>query len=127
MAQADVIDSLTAKKNSSFTSPSVRDTALVLGGILIVTILIFLWATYVRDPKKKSSSSRRSEDLGKKVEKTIDEEGRQKVRVRRRRRSHRPRNPTLAETGGLPPEKQNSPTSSEKSNGEQNHNQEKRF
>ncbi len=43
-----------------------------------------------------------------------DESGQTRRKWRRRRRSHRPRNPTLAETGGLPPlRSQAEPPSSE--------------
>jgi hypothetical protein len=34
---------------------------------------------------------------------------RHRKRIRKQRRPHRPRNPTLAETGGLPPVRQNGP------------------
>lgn len=38
------------------------------------------------------------------------EEGKPRHRRRRRKHNHRPRNPTLAETGGLPPLRQGDPT-----------------
>jgi len=67
--------------------------------LLVVAVGLFLWAGTVRKPRKRkerhhwrSGSPKHSIDLGAATKQR-----------RRRRRSEPPRNPTLAETRGLPP------------------------
>ena len=79
---------------------SLRECLLVLGVIVALASLLFLWAWWTRrDPRRKGEtgerylyrSSQRSEG---------------KVKIRRKRSRHPdnlPRNPTRAESGGLPP------------------------
>jgi hypothetical protein len=89
---------------------TVKELVAVLGAVALVTLLLFLWAVYVRkkphrhshhhhhhspDPEEASASS---------IDSDSEVSGERRYRrKRRRRREHRPRNPTLAETGGLPP------------------------
>lgn len=91
-------------------SPIFYDVITVLGGVFFVSLLLILWAAYVRRPRRRSEESRReplkSPTLVKKV---VEEDGRRRVKIKERRRDHRGRNPTLAETGGLPPPKDDSP------------------
>lgn len=89
----------------------LTDTLLVLGAIVVIAALLFFWAFYIRKrPSDKNgipglverrSRSRRSEPPD-----GSSADG-HRVKVRRRRRRHHPenfpRNPTLGETGGLPP------------------------
>jgi|SRR5215831_9939961 len=84
LAQIDVKDNLTA---------DLQKTGIARGGLTmlfaafgIVTVLIVAWALFIR--KKPDESSRRYSYPS---------------RYSRRRRKRRSRNPTLAETGGLPP------------------------
>jgi hypothetical protein len=79
-------------------------TAIFLIGAVIFGALL-LWAKYLRNRRKRVRG-------GEKVYRTVgvtedpDEgivEERRRYKRRMRRRSHRSRNPTLAETGGLPP------------------------
>lgn len=88
----------------SFYRLDVTDAILVLGILVVVACLLFFWAYYVRRrPREKNGvpiiSSREDSES--------EEGGRRRVRVRRKRRRHHPdnfpRNPTLGETGGLPP------------------------
>lgn len=67
--------------------------AAVFVASLVVVGLCILWAVFIRKP---STESRRG---------ALSEGGSSSRGGRRRRRSskERPRNPTLAETGGLPP------------------------
>jgi hypothetical protein len=88
---------------------------IVLGVVLGLTLLLVLWAAYLRRPKRRRSNSHSHADpVVVKVDRDEDDEEseeekprrrgrRRRVKVRYRRREHRPTNPTLAETGGLPP------------------------
>jgi hypothetical protein len=99
------------------TSPSpvarsvMRDMLIVPAVALGIAVLLLVWAVYFRKPRKRPSGRSVTEsqaasksDL---VKRGVVEgsSGRRKSRYRRRRREHRSRNPTLAETGGLPPPK----------------------
>lgn len=81
-------------------------TMPVIAAVLALICILLVWAVFIRKPSgrrergqlieskhKKSSSSRSSS--------SSDSEG--KSGRRRRRREKKRRNPTLAETGGLPP------------------------
>jgi hypothetical protein len=111
------------------------DVLLVLGAVLTVSLVLVVWAKYLRRSKHHSHHHhhhrRSGEDLAPvaRVTSAVEPAGesspnpsfppseeaaadsdestsRHHHRHRRRRirrREHRPRNPTLAETGGLPP------------------------
>jgi len=100
------------------TAPVGKTTGLVFMDIMVILatglalgLILLLWARYyVRSKKRRQHRhhERRSDPLpvAHAVEDGEDGEGRRVRRRRRRhRRDHRPRNPTLAETGGLPPSK----------------------
>ncbi|MFO1513539.1 MAG: hypothetical protein U1F83_11585 [Verrucomicrobiota bacterium] len=77
---------------------TLLEYAIYLGAIMIVTAIVTLWIATSRQPlqhadhrEQRRSRSRLGRWLGLAGKK------------RRRRRSRRKRNPTLAETGGLPP------------------------
>jgi hypothetical protein len=81
----------------------MTDALLMLGILVVLASLLFFWAYYVRRrPREKNGvpiiSTRETQE---------DQDGRKRVRMRRKRRRHHPdnfpRNPTLGETGGLPP------------------------
>jgi flagellar biosynthesis/type III secretory pathway M-ring protein FliF/YscJ len=89
---------------------STRDALMVFGALAALTLVLLLWAMFVRK-RRRSDRLRRehrhshegapaSHQNG--AEEAGDERHRRR-KFRRRRREHRPRNPTLAETGGLPP------------------------
>ena len=91
-------------------SPEMRERTLILGSILLVTAALLLWAAFFRKPKRPhhrhSWGSQRDPIQGTKAIVAEAEHHRHSGRHRhhrRRRQQHRPRNPTLAETGGLPP------------------------
>jgi len=71
-------------------------TVLLLLAIILLAAVLFLWAAYFRKPRRRVAPNELVENP---VLKSW-------ARSRRRRKSKR-RNPTLAETGGLPPRKQN--------------------
>jgi hypothetical protein len=89
---------------------TTRDAILVFGALVIVTLVVVLWAAFVR--KKKRSREHYHHHRHRPLtetpvvaesQQTNENSGRERRRRKRRRRDHRPRNPTLAETGGLPP------------------------
>ena len=91
---------------------SVKELMIVLGAVAIVTLIVVIWAAFLRKTPRRHSHhhhhdySAREENNEMRSEETGSAEGeggRRYRRKRRRRRDHRPRNPTLAETGGLPP------------------------
>lgn len=87
---------------------------IVVGALFLMTIAIFFWAAFVRKPRHRirahdHDGSRRRR---RRKEREVQEEETPEKHRRRRRRSHhekRPLNPTLAQVGGLPPQRQNKP------------------
>ena len=71
----------------------------------VVVVLLF-WVIFIRGPKKHPEERDRK-PLGVTAipSVTVTEDGRERHRKKKRvrRRDHRDRNPTLAQTGGLPP------------------------
>jgi len=74
-----------------------REVLFLLLAIALVAALLFIWAAYIRKPKRRRSASNEIATPLPLLKKS---------RGRRRSRKTRRRNPTLAETGGLPPRKQ---------------------
>lgn len=84
------------------------DILTILGIGLGLMVILLLWVIFVRKRKQPRSSNRITYRTG-----VIEEDSPLETdsghhrhhhrRHRRRRRDHRERNPTLAETGGLPP------------------------
>jgi len=77
---------------------------MLLIGLIVVSIIV--WAVFIRGPRKHPEEINRPK-LGTNPNPnvTITEDGRErhKKKHRQRRRDHRQRNPTLDQTGGLPP------------------------
>jgi hypothetical protein len=77
-----------------------RELLLVAGIIFGLAAILFLWAYWTRrDPRRKA-------EAGNRVLYPAESRKDGKMKVRRRRSRHPnnlPRNPTLAEAGGLPP------------------------
>ena len=86
--------------------PGTREGLLIFSALVLVILLVVIWAVYFRKPPRRrhhhhhSHASTREPKLS---ETEQDALSRKPRKWRRRRREHRPRNPTLAETGGLPP------------------------
>lgn len=78
---------------------------ILFGALLLVVVAIFLWAVYLRKIKKRRRKYRdHNFSYGEKLEKGVGDVKEMVVkRYGRRRRERRRLNPTLAETGGLPP------------------------
>jgi hypothetical protein len=100
------------------------DDLLVVAGVglglgLGLGLVLFVWAKYFRRPGRRQSSSSSSQASSRSAVASVPEDGEEdgaveagggeersrRRRKRRPRREHRPRNPTLSETGGLPPKR----------------------
>ncbi len=73
-------------------------------GLVILALITFaaaIWALFIQAPSENRRARGQVRREG--------EPHRKRRKWKRRRREHRPRNPTLAETGGLPPPRENPP------------------
>jgi FtsZ-interacting cell division protein ZipA len=100
---------------------ALTDILLIVGAALTVALLLILWALYRRKsrrhrhhrhhrhsgnhqpPTETDSDQTDNEESPEEEEEEESAHYHQHHRRRVRRRDHRQRNPTLAETGGLPP------------------------
>jgi hypothetical protein len=78
---------------------SGETVAVVLMSILAVVLVVVLWAVFIRKPARAGERGRLVESRKKGEDESSSDSGRR----RRRRRERRGSNPTLAQTGGLPP------------------------
>jgi len=87
-----------------------REAVIFAGALILLAGFLLIWALFSR-PRHRRHSRHHSHHRGPEQDTEVarssdDESGGLKSRRRkwrRPRRDHRPRNPTLAETGGLPP------------------------
>ena len=82
------------------------DMSLILGAVGLLVGAILFWVIFIRGPKKHPEiRDRKPLQANPDPNVTITEDGRERHRKkkRQRRRDHRQRNPTLDQTGGLPP------------------------
>ncbi len=139
---AQTLDNLAARPLGTGTRMVIGDLVWVLWLALGLAVLLFAWARYGRRSKRREHRSHRpaivqnslnanaglqqeeSADDSETEDGTEDEEGEDSAdkdsskssgrrRKRRRRGHHRPRNPTLEETGGLPPTRPGDPPSTQ--------------
>lgn len=92
-------------------SAGTREGLIVVGAAAVVTVGVMVWAVFFRKSHRRRHRHHHShfdsqEDV--RAAAAEDQEGeasesRKRRKWRRPRRAHRLRNPTLAETGGLPP------------------------
>ena len=73
----------------------------VIAAMLVLVCLLVGWAVFLRKPQGRRKRGRLIESKHKPP--VAEDSGSKSGRRRRRREKKRPRNPTLAETGGLPP------------------------
>jgi len=106
----DAVDLNTLLATMRKSDPATTERILVFGAIGLVTLLLVLWALFLRRRRRRREhhhSHHNSSTAAKVVEAPAGQDAPARPYKRRRRRrsgrSHRPRNPTLAETGGLPP------------------------
>jgi len=100
---------------------TLRDILLVLLCLGALSFGLLLWAAFVRKRKRRSSGHSHRSHQGSKTTaaggmSASSEQGseprRRRHRHRRRRSSNYPQNPTLAQTGGLPPIRRDEPPAS---------------
>ena len=89
---------------------SHHEYLFVIGAMAAVTLAVLLWATFIRKRRRhrkyKYPHASENKDRQKLAPEAVTPEIKKDSKPRRRRRSRRSaerRNPTLAETGGLPP------------------------
>jgi hypothetical protein len=79
------------------------DLILIIGLAALIFGAIITWVVFVRGPKKHPAERRDFKPPAATVKMTADGRERRRKKKRERRREHRQVNPTLAQTGGLPP------------------------
>ena len=89
-------------------TPAMRETLIVFGAVSLVAGGLLFWASAIRKRRRRRSAPHRPHYARKSAGHSDGgEAGSRPVahshRRRRRWRERLPRNPTLAETGGLPP------------------------
>ena len=102
---ADLHSQLPLQKPSKLLGLSLREIFLLLGVIAIIALSLYVFA-YLTRRKRRRRISRSGPEMWGADRHAQTERGQARVRIRKKRRKHpdfRPRNPTLGETGGLPP------------------------
>lgn len=103
LAEIEGLDLLNVRPTPHYTW-TLKNILVLVTSSLIFAIILFSLVYYFRYARK---SSRRSAKPAEPRPVRPDDESEDRVRVRKKRRErireHRPRNPTLQETGGLPP------------------------
>jgi hypothetical protein len=98
-------------------SSGTREKLIVVGALGVVTLWVAVWALFVRKSPRRPhrhhhghhASEPASHDAAPAPAGDAASPERKRLKWRRPRRDHRPRNPTLAETGGLPPVREGDP------------------
>jgi hypothetical protein len=96
----------------------IGEVFIMLGAVLVLTVAIFIWAAFFRKPPRRHHSHHHEHhwNAGKSDENSSPAVSHSRPRFRfwrrhRQRHRKRPPNPTLAETGGLPPTRAESQSS----------------
>ena len=118
LAQADSQDPLAWWRMSN---PAFRERLMIFAAIGLVTLLVLVWAAFIRSKRRRRHSHHHRHHHAQRPDEApmasqSDNVSPQPEKHRRRRHSrhpHRPRNPTLAETGGLPPIRSENPPESQ--------------
>ena len=95
----------------------LRDMLLIIGVAVALGLLLFIWA-YLNHKTRRHhhSSDRLSKVITKAKKESPEVSASNRTKIRKKRRGHPdhlPRNPTLGETGGLPPIRPEDPPSEE--------------
>jgi hypothetical protein len=107
---ADLPPNLQPQQPSKLFGLSLQDILLILGVVAIICLALFI-VVYVRRRGGREHLSRTGRAVGRN-DHYSESRSEERVRVRKRRRRHPdnlPRNPTLGETGGLPPARPDEP------------------
>jgi hypothetical protein len=106
LANVEVEDMLASWKT---LSPSAREHLIIFTTVALIAGSVLVWAVFIRKSRRRRHAHHHrhypSRDLAGDAadDDDVTTQPRQRRKWRRPRREHRPRNPTLAETGGLPP------------------------
>ena len=93
-----------AENYAKATRTLFADAYVVFAVGAIVLALFIIWAKYLRHPRKRVSGGERVyRGSASQSSASEHDDSRRRYKRRVRRREHRGRNPTIAETGGLPP------------------------
>jgi hypothetical protein len=90
-------------------SPGVRECLVIIAALVAVCIAVLIWVVYFRRVRRRPHGHHHSRHYSQGpatdvvVESEDEPDQPRRRKWRRPRREHRPRNPTLSETGGLPP------------------------
>ena len=110
-AGADLQPQLPQQPTSELFGLRIRDILLVLGVVAVIALSLYVFAYLTRRKRRRRISRSGPEMWGAdRHAQGARREGR--MRIRKKRRGHpdfRPRNPTLGETGGLPPVRPDEP------------------
>ena len=110
LAQSSGLDDVIRPEQPSRTSAfTLQDGLTVLGIVAGLALILFVWVYFTRrKPRRYLETGAKAIYRAEKG--SSDSPRRGKVRKRRRgHRDHLPRNPTLGETGGLPPVRSEEP------------------
>jgi len=109
---SDLEQQLPPQRPSLLFGLRLRDILLLLALLAILALGLYLFA-YLTRRKHRRQLSRSGRDMWRSERQWQGESRPSRVRIRKKRREHpdfRPRNPTLEETGGLPPVRPDEPT-----------------
>ncbi len=103
LAAAEAFSEIIRRANQglSLSTPELL-LALLAGSLLALALFIWVYLRFRKKRQKAEASDFRRMTSPSK-EKSDEGDGSQRRRKRHRRRAHRPRNPSLQQTGGLPP------------------------
>jgi hypothetical protein len=86
----------------------INEYLILFGAVFAIALILLFWAAYIRKPGRHHSRhhhSRAREEGAAASRSSAGDDSEKHHHHHRRRRHEYPRNPTLAETGGLPPVK----------------------
>ena len=115
----EITDAILASWRTS--DPATRERVYIFGAIGVVTLLVLIWATFLRKRRRRRHEHHHAQHASSRAAEAAETAapGDAAAPIERRRhrrragRRHRPRNPTLAETGGLPPIRPEDPPEAE--------------
>ncbi len=79
------------------------DALLIIAVGVAFALIFFVWAKYFRKSETETTTHHWLQEDDDEEESDTGKHKGHRRKKKRLRRDHRPRNPTLAETGGLPP------------------------
>lgn len=120
LAQTDGVRDLLGQPPRGSGGFDATDTLIILAFIFLLAVALFSWAYFIRKrPEERlgaraltRTSHRRSRHAEDRSETRSSHRGRTRRRRRHRSEEHGRRNPTLGETGGLPPPRPEEPEDS---------------